>query len=197
MTSNMALDQIIAAAAAQGVPIVSAYTDEEVRNLQTALRWGELYNSDSVHMVTECYAPGCTVMIKGAFTFHGHDTFVALERGVHRVAPNRYAAAERLIAVANIIVCQGILTDPSRGDSWSSPFCAVLTFEEGKIVRDETYLDLSRWPSPLLTPQTITDLGLELRRPLPGLAVVAVPAVLVRKVSATVQRLRQRASVTR
>jgi hypothetical protein len=84
MTSNAAIDEITAAALQLGVPIVSSYTDEEVRNLQTILRWGELYNIDPAQMVTECYAPDCTVEIKGTFTYHGHHTFVALEKGVHQ-----------------------------------------------------------------------------------------------------------------
>jgi hypothetical protein len=68
----------------------------------------------------------------------------------------------------------------------------VLTFIDGKIVRDETYMDLSQWPAPLLTGKAIKQLGLDLQRPLPSLAMVAVPAVLVRKISTTVQRLRHR-----
>lgn len=191
MTSNIAIGEITAAQEL-GVPIISNYTDEEVRNLQTILRWGELYNIDPAQMVTECYAPDCTVEIKGTFTYHGHDTFVALEKGVHQVAPNRHGAAEKLIAVGNTVVCQGVITDPARGTGWSTPFCAVLTFNDGKIVRDETYMDLSQWPAPLLTGKAIKQLGLELKRPLPSLAVVAVPAVLIRKISTTMQRLRHR-----
>jgi hypothetical protein len=192
MTPNAPLDEITTAAKALGAQVVSTYTDEEVCNLRTILRWGELYNADPARMVTECYAPNCTVEVKGAFTYHGHNTFVALEKGVHQVAPNRHGSAERLIAVADTVVCQGVITDPARGAGWSTMFCAVLTLVDGKIVRDETYLDLSQWPSPLLTGKAITQLGLELKRPLPALAVVAVPAVLVRVISTTWHRLRRR-----
>jgi hypothetical protein len=39
-----------------------------------------------------------------------------------------------------------VLLDPDRGDEWRLPFCAVLTWRDGKVVRDNTYADMSRWP---------------------------------------------------
>ena len=32
-----------------------------------------------------------------------------------------------------------------------TPYCAILTFRDGLIVRDESYLDLRVWPSPGLS----------------------------------------------
>ena len=40
----------------------------------------------------------------------------------------------------------GTLLDPDQGDDWKLPFCVVLTFNDGLIVRDDTYTDFSRWP---------------------------------------------------
>jgi hypothetical protein len=39
-----------------------------------------------------------------------------------------------------------VLLDPDRGDEWRLPFCAVRTWRDGKVVRDNTYADMSRCP---------------------------------------------------
>lgn len=194
MPTQTEIDEITLAAAEYGATIVSVFTDEEVRNLRTAVRWGELYNCDATQMVKECYAPDCRVEVKGAFTYHGHGTFVGLEKAIHQAAPQRHGGAERLIAVGNIVVCQGILTDRGRGEGWSSPFCVVLTLEDGKIVLDQTYMDITQWPSPLMTPSVMKEFGLELefQRKSLALAVFAVPAVITRKLSHTFHRLSRR-----
>lgn len=194
MPTKSDIDEITAAAAEFGATIVSVFTEEEVRNLRTAVRWGELYNSDATQMVKECYATDCRVEVKGAFTYHGHDTFIGLEQAIHSAAPRRRGSAERLIAVGNTVVCQGILTDPGRGANWSSPFCVVLTLQDGKIILDQTYMDITQWPSPLMTPSVMKEFGLDLefQRPSLAMAVFAVPAVLTRKISHTFHRLYRR-----
>jgi len=37
-------------------------------------------------------------------------------------------------------------TDQASGRSIEAPFCAVLTFRDGLIVSDHTYLDPRSWP---------------------------------------------------
>jgi ketosteroid isomerase-like protein len=123
----------------------------ERRNLRTIERWAALYNTDVTRMVRKCYHPDCVVDVKGGITFQGHETFIAIERGVERVAPRRRTRVLRAVAAGDTVAVQAVLTDPDRGAEWQSPFCAVLTLHDGLILRDESYLDLRVWPSPKLT----------------------------------------------
>ncbi len=52
-------------------------------------------------------------------------------------------AAERFKSVTH---AYDVLSDPDQGADWKLPFCVVLTFADGKVVRDDTYTDFSRWP---------------------------------------------------
>jgi ketosteroid isomerase-like protein len=127
------------------------HTDTERRNLATVQRWAELYNTDVERMVRECYAADCVVEVKNGISFRGHDTFVAVELGVERVAPHRRGALVGVIAAGDTVVVHGKLTDPDRGADFASLYCAVLTFADGLIVHDESYLDLRVWPDPGLS----------------------------------------------
>jgi len=140
-------------------------TAEEARNLEAVERWGDLYNNDVHRMVTECYAPDFVVEIKGIMTYRGYDTFHALEAGALEVAPNRRAESERIVPIGDKALVQGYLTDVDKGPDWKTPFCTILTFSEGLIVRDETYMDLTSWPAPRLTAEQVGSLDIELNRP--------------------------------
>lgn len=141
---------------------------EESRNLEAVERWGDLYNNDVHRMVTESYAPDFVVEIKGIMTYRGYETFHALEAGALEVAPNRRAESERIIPIGEKVLIQGHLTDPDKGPGWRTPFCTILTFREGMIVRDETYMDLTSWPAPRLTAEQVAELDIELARPVEG-----------------------------
>ncbi len=52
----------------------------------------------------------------------------------------------RTHAAGDVVVVEATLFDPDQGDEWRSPFCAILTFKDGCIVEDRTYLDDTRWP---------------------------------------------------
>lgn len=161
---------------------LNSLTAEERINVETVRLWGELYNSDVTRMVTECYDPECTVDVKGFMQYHGHAPFIALEQRVHSVAPQRRGIPERIIAKGDVVIVQASLVNPDMGPDWKSPFCVVLTLRNGKILRDETYLDMTSWPSPLMEPKEFKALGLEAKRSFLELALVAVPGLLVRKV---------------
>jgi hypothetical protein len=141
-------------------------TAEEIRNLKAVERWGDLYNNDVHSMITECYSPEYVVEIKGIMSYRGFDTFHALESGALDVAPNRRAESERIMALDDKVIIQGKLADPDKGPDWRTPFCTVLTFVDGLIVRDETYMDITSWPAPRLTPKQLSELDIELARPL-------------------------------
>ena len=44
------------------------------------------------------------------------------------------------------VVVEAVLVDPDKGSDWKIPFCAVLKTRDGRIVRDDTYGDFSKWP---------------------------------------------------
>lgn len=140
-------------------------TDEELRNLEAVERWGDLYNNDVHSMVTDCYHPDFVVEIKGIMSYRGYDTFHALETGALEVAPNRRAEAERVIPIGDKVLIQGNLLDPDKGPDWRTPFCTILTFADGLILRDETYMDLTSWPAPRLSAEQVGQLDIELNRP--------------------------------
>ena len=144
---------------------VSSLTEEEIRNLEAVERWGDLYNNDVHAMVTECYDPDFVVEIKGIMTYRGYDTFHALETGALEVAPNRRAESERIIPIGDKVLVQGNLFDADKGPDWRTPFCTILTLTDGKIVRDETYMDLTSWPAPRLTAEQVGELDIDLARP--------------------------------
>ena len=71
---------------------------------------------------------------------------MAVARRVLAAAPRRAIRVDRTHAVDDVVAVEGVLLDPDQGAEWSLPFCAVLTFVDGLIVRDDTYADYSRWP---------------------------------------------------
>lgn len=140
-------------------------TAEEIRNLEAVERWGDLYNNDVHAMVTDCYDPDFVAEIKGVMTYRGYDTLHALETGALEVAPNRRGESERIVAMDDKVLVQGNLLDSDKGPDWRTPFCTILTFVDGLIVRDETYMDLTSWPAPRLTAEQVSGLDIELKRP--------------------------------
>jgi ketosteroid isomerase-like protein len=111
-------------------------------NLALVDRWAELFNTDVERLIGELYAPDCT------FTGVplGPDRLLRLEQRVLAAAPRRTLRVEDTHAVGDVVAVEGVLLDPDRGDDWKLPFCAVLTWRDGKVVRDNTYADMSRWP---------------------------------------------------
>jgi ketosteroid isomerase-like protein len=54
-----------------------------------------------------------------------------------------------VIALGDDVVLEATLggVDRTGGEPWLTHWCAVLTFSGGLIVRDDTYVDLTRWPA--------------------------------------------------
>jgi hypothetical protein len=79
-----------------------------------------------------------------------------------RSAPRRRGKISHLIPRNDRVVVQGVLIDPDRGPDWHAPYCAVLTFMDGLIVKDETYLDPGNWPALDLSAHRLLALGVQL-----------------------------------
>jgi ketosteroid isomerase-like protein len=119
----------------------------EERNVEIVKRWAEMYNHDVERFVQECYAENCSAAsMLGGSKIEGHPPFRKLEQRVLKAAPRRSIRLDHTHAAGEVVVVEATLLDPDQGDAWQSPFCAVLTFKDGKIVEDRTYLDETHWP---------------------------------------------------
>src|ERR1700687_4691333 len=122
-------------------------SEVEKRNLEVVKHWAETYNHNVERMVSECYAENCSVAsMFGGAKIEGRPRFLKLEQRVVKVAPRRKIRLERTHAAGDVVVVEATLFDPDQGDEWQSPFCAILTFKDGRIVEDRTYLDDNRVP---------------------------------------------------
>ncbi len=130
-------------------------TEQERRNIETAERYIELYNTDIERFVPECYTPDCKVYAMGAGVIEGPEHFLQVERAVVAAAPKRYTRLEHLHASGDVVTVEVTLLDPDAGDDWAIPFVAVLTMRDGKIAIDRSYADYTDWPGL----EALTDLG--------------------------------------
>ncbi len=121
---------------------------EEDRNLEAVKRWAHLYNTDVHRMVDESYSTKAEVHAMGLLVIKDPDTFHGAEAAVLKAAPDRQARIERTIAKGNTVVVEAVLfgTDKNTEKTWETPWCAILTFKDGKIISDHTYLDQTKWP---------------------------------------------------
>lgn len=123
--------------------------NEEERNLEAAKRWAHLYNTDVHRMVDESYAKEAEVHAMGLLTIRENPDYLhSVEEAVLKAAPDRQARIERTIAKGDTVVVEAVLfgTDKNTGKTWETPWCALLTFKDGKIITDHTYLDQTKWP---------------------------------------------------
>ena len=117
------------------------------RNLATARRYIELYNSDIQRFVTECYTSDCQVICSGIGAIEGHVQFLNVERTVLKAAPRRRMRVEHEHVLDDGRVAMEItLLDPDQGDDWELPFITILTMRDSLIAIDMNYADWSRWP---------------------------------------------------
>ena len=117
----------------------------EPKLLELVKRWEGTYNEDVAAMVSECYAPTADVYFTGG-EVHGKDQFLRLEKAILAAAPGRKMRVDRvLLAGDDTAVVEAVVLNDAEPD-YSSPFCAILTVRDGKIVLDHTYLEPQRWP---------------------------------------------------
>jgi ketosteroid isomerase-like protein len=116
--------------------------DTTAANLALVEEWEKTFNHDIERMVNVLYAPDAEL---GGVVM-GPEKFLRFERRVLDAAPKRAMRVERTHAVDDVVAVEAVLVDPDKGADWKIPFCAVLTFREGRIVRDMTYGDFTKWP---------------------------------------------------
>lgn len=107
--------------------------------------WQQTYNDDVEAMIKDCYAPDAEVMFTGA-SAKGHAQFLKLEKAIATAAPGRMMRIDRVLFAGNDrAIVEAVILDKARPD-FMSPWIALLTVRDGRIVRDRTYLDPAHWP---------------------------------------------------
>jgi ketosteroid isomerase-like protein len=118
-------------------------TDASATDLVAKVRdWEETFNHDIERMVNELYAPDANL---GGVVM-GPEKFLKFEKRVLAAAPKREMRITQTHVAGDTVTVEAILVDADRGADWKIPFCAVLTFANGRIVRDQTYAEFSKWP---------------------------------------------------
>jgi len=117
-------------------------TDQTAAHLALVQRWADTFNTDLEAMVHEVYAPDAVLM----GVVMGPEKLLRFERRVLAAAPRRSMRVERAHVAGDVVTVEGVLLDPDQGEDWKLPFCVVLTIADGKVVRDDTYTEFSRWP---------------------------------------------------
>ena len=120
---------------------------QEAENLKAVESWMSNYNNDTDRMATESYAPDFVANAMGLATIEGTDNLIRLEDAVTAAAPDRIMRIEHTHPSGDTVIVEAVLTyTGADGDKVETPFCAILTFRDGKIVTDHTYLDKTLWP---------------------------------------------------
>ena len=102
-------------------------TVEEQRNLDLAQRYENLYNTDIIKFIHECYTADCVV---NDGLIRGYEQFIKVEESVLRAAPKRKMRVDHKYTDGNVVVVQAVLLDPDRdrfGSCPSVPCCPAAT----------------------------------------------------------------------
>lgn len=105
-------------------------------------RWAAAFNDDVEQLARGLYADGA--VCNGAVM--GPDKLLRFEQRVLAAAPKRRMEVVASHTAGDVVTVEAILTDPDQGEDWKLPFCAVLQVRDGKVVRDTTYTEFTRWP---------------------------------------------------
>ncbi|MBP2471941.1 ketosteroid isomerase-like protein [Crossiella equi] len=120
----------------------------EERNLAATHHWVRLYAEDPHRMIDECYAEDFHVSFPGILEVGTKDEFHRLEAEVvPATSVDRRTRISRLVATGDTVVVEAVLGYTTDGVPRESPWCALLTFRDGLIVRDHTYVDRALWPN--------------------------------------------------
>ena len=120
-------------------------SDHEQQLLDVVRAYEHTYNTDVEKLVLEVYAHDVDLYMTGG-EIHGKDQFLAVEKAILEAAPRRRMRVNRaLICGPETVLIEAVILDDARPDFFS-PFCAIFTIRDGRIVEDRSYLDPSQWP---------------------------------------------------
>lgn len=149
------------ASADPGIDNAKPKTEPQKAMLKVIDHWRDTYNNDVEKMIGDTYAKDATVTFNAA-RVAGHDQFLRLEKAIKAAAPGRMMRVDRVLFIDDqTAVVEAVILDKARPDFFS-PWIALLTIRDGKIVQDRTYLEPHRWPgievaAPIVTPGGLGD----------------------------------------
>jgi len=128
-------------------------TDEETRNIKQIELWKNLYNGtdmeafvrDSYHPDVKCTIFDGTDLDGSSIDLADASIFIDTEKRIKKSCPGRKIEILRYIPAGNVMVLEALITDDARPD-FRLAWCAILTFKDGKIVSDHSYLNHRHWP---------------------------------------------------
>lgn len=128
-------------------------------NLDIVQQWMTLYNTDVHRMIEESYADTFRVVCPGLLEITDKKNFHEIEQHVLDAAPDRKFRIEDSITTGNKVIVECVLfgTDPHDGHTWHTPWCAILTLDNGQVVEDHSYIDATNWPGvPTMPTELVT-----------------------------------------
>jgi len=143
----LALTLVVILQPLSATEIAGPQTEQQKKNLALVERWRDLYNNaeDGGQFVLDCYAPEAKVLFTGA-SATGHEQFARLERAIKTAAPGRSMRVDRIRFIGDdVAVVEAVVLDAAQ-PGFFSPWIALLTIRDGKIIEDRTYLDPAHWP---------------------------------------------------
>ncbi|MEU2718559.1 nuclear transport factor 2 family protein [Streptomyces sp. NPDC007205] len=108
-------------------------------------RWAYLYNTDVHRMIDECYAESFHVLCPGLLEITDKAHFHEIEQAVLDADSTRRLHLTDVVAADDRVVVECVLRGGGTRQ-WETFCCAILTFKDGQIINDHTYLDRTQWP---------------------------------------------------
>jgi ketosteroid isomerase-like protein len=126
-----------------------ARTDEERTNLDTVRRWERIYNQgDYDRFVQALYDPEFTVWFTGMRdepVAMGIEAFSAMGRRLFELAPGIRVSVTTAYPCGDVVTVESMIRDERR-PGFTTRVCSVLTFRDGMIIQERSYLDLDNYP---------------------------------------------------
>ncbi|NOS94074.1 MAG: nuclear transport factor 2 family protein [Cyclobacteriaceae bacterium] len=125
------------------IAVVSGCNREEQQNIALTQKMFAAFNAHNWQEMASCYAVDAQYLDPAYgqnFVSKTHPEIVAKYFEMHQMFPNIKDSIVEMQAVKNQVVVQ-FVSSGSSGDSiqFRLPICTVLTFANGKIVKDATY----------------------------------------------------------
>ncbi|GGP00446.1 methyltransferase domain-containing protein [Wenjunlia tyrosinilytica] len=114
----------------------------EKTNLAAVAKWAELYNLDPHRMIDECYAVDAEITAPEELHITDRESFHAMEAAAREAMPDRHCEVLSTAAIGDQAFIEGVMTGTSPvGKALKVHWASVLTFRDGLIVTDRTYMD--------------------------------------------------------
>jgi len=112
--------------------------DDETRRMATAVF--DAFNAHDWDKMESLYAD--SVVLQDPAYPGGKKGKVGMSE-FYRSVPDIHDSVQSMVVEGNVAVVEFVSTGTINGEPFSLPICAVLTIENGQVVRDHTYYDAS------------------------------------------------------